>query len=165
MKRLMLATLSVATLATPAWAADPEPHEPKNPWLAAGLSLAAPVGLGLAGLALSQAHPGWTLDGRWSAQDVTFVVMPLGLTAGYMYVGEPADGLLVGLFGSAAMAAGTYFSRGGTLQGTIDPAAASIWPLVLSSGLVLAAGAFAVSDVRDLVTLKNKERKGASHDR
>lgn len=173
MKRLLLAALTLSLLAAPAraagappWRLTPAEQPPsleapkprRDPALAAGLAVAGPLAVGLAGLALHQANPAWRLDGRWTALDATMVVMPLGLSAGYFYAGEPADGLLVGLFGSGAMAAGLYFSRGGTLAGTFDPAAAAVWPLLVGTGVALVAGAFAVSDVRELATQKNKER-------
>jgi hypothetical protein len=133
--------------------------EKKNPGFATALTVAAPLAIALAGLTLQQTNPGWQVDARWNALDAALVVAPLGLSAGYFYAGEPADGLLVGLFGSAAMASGLYFSHGGTVSGTFDPQAATIWPLLVAAGVVLFAGAFAASDVADLINQKNKDPK------
>lgn len=161
---LLLAAAPVRAAEAPEWRVSQAtplqvaPKERRDPWLGVGLTVGAPLAIALAGYALHQSQPGVLIDNRWSTLDATMVVVPLGLSAGYFYAGEPADGLLVGLVGSAAMATGTYFARGGTVSGQIDPASASIWPLVAASGLALVAGAFAVSDVRDLITQKNKER-------
>lgn len=97
----------VTTGTQPAWAANlstlelkhtelaaSEPQT-KNPWAAMGLSLGTPLVLGI---------------GAAAAFGPLALLAPLGLGAGYVYAGDPARGLWVGLGGSAAVLGGALAS-------------------------------------------------------
>jgi hypothetical protein len=103
MTRSLLAGLLVATMALPAFAAAPDapataitapaPSAPRDPWAAVGLSAAGPIVLSVATLTLGPTNP--------TAVPAMAALLPLGLSAGYVYANDPKRGVGVALGGYA----------------------------------------------------------------
>lgn len=101
-RTVWLTALTVALAAAPAFAAEPAEAPPPpapNPWVAVGLSAAAPVVLGGTAVLVGANNP--------TSLPMLIGLMPAGLSAGYLYAGDPgrALGVTLGGYGMAGLGA------------------------------------------------------------
>lgn len=92
------------TLAASTSAAPMPLAEPPSPWVAVGLSAAAPVTLAATAVLVGPNNP--------SSLPLLAGLMPLGLSAGYLYAGDPMRGLGVTLGGYGAAGVGALVLTG-----------------------------------------------------